>query len=63
MQDDVRNAMLTLLSTLPVEAEIRFYWQDGSQHMSLRMPGEQEQVARLSRAPSGAGVVVPVTLQ
>ena len=63
MQDDVRKAILTVLSTLPVDAEIRFFWKDGSQHLSMKLPGESEQIARLSRATNGVGVVVPATVQ
>jgi hypothetical protein len=63
MQVDVRQAILLVLSTLPVDAEMRFFWQDGSQHMSMKLPGESEHVARLSRASNGVGVVVPTTMQ
>jgi hypothetical protein len=63
MQDYIRQAILLVLSTLPVDTEMRFFWQDGSQHMSMTLPGESEHVARLSRASSDVGVVVPTTMQ
>lgn len=61
MREDIKTAVLTLLGTLPVDAEFRFYWKDGAQHMSYKFGNEPEQVARLNRAPDGSGVVVPAT--
>jgi len=59
MTSDVANAIKTILATLPEGAEMRFYWQDGAQHLCMRLPGQPEQVARLNRAADGSGVIVP----
>lgn len=62
MREDLKAAVLMILSTLPEGAEFRFFWKDGSQHMSFKVGDEPAQVARLSRAPNGVGVVVPAAL-
>ncbi len=62
MREDIKAAVLTILSTLPEEAEFRFYWKDGAQHMSFKVGEEPAQVARLNRAPNGTGVVVPASM-
>ncbi len=40
MREDIKAAVLTILSTLPEEAEFRFYWKDGAQHMSFKVGDE-----------------------
>lgn len=61
MTPEIRNAIMTILGTLPEGMEMRFFWKDGCQHLSMKLDGEPEQLARLNRAPSGIGVVVPAT--
>lgn len=59
---EVSSAIKTILSTLPQGAELRFYWQDGFQHFSIKLPGQPVEVARLNRATNGPGVIVPASL-
>ncbi len=61
MQQKIQDAIKTLLGTLPVGAELRFYWHDGAQHLSTKLPGAEEQIARLNRIQDGLGVIVPGT--
>ncbi len=62
MNSKINDAMMMILSTLPVGAEIRFFWQDGCSHLSMKLLGEPEQLARLNRAADGVGVVVPAAI-
>jgi hypothetical protein len=55
----INEAILTILGTLPTNAEIHFFWQEGCPHMSMKLPGEKEQIARLNRQTDGTGIVVP----
>jgi hypothetical protein len=55
----ISDAIMTIIGTLPIDAEMRFYWQDGCSHLSLTMPGRPEQIARLNRSSDGTGVLVP----
>jgi len=55
MAPEVANAIKTILSTLPEGAEMRFYWQDGAQHLCMRLPGQPDQVAKLNRVADGSG--------
>ncbi|MYM92486.1 hypothetical protein [Duganella vulcania] len=59
---EVAAAIRTVLGTLPVGAEIRFYWHDGAQHYCVSLPGQPDQVGRLKRNGDGTGVIVPATL-
>lgn len=61
MNQQINDAIMKILGTLPVGAEMRFFWQDGCQHLSMKLEGTSEQIARLNRAPDGTGVVVPAT--
>lgn len=61
MTPEIATAIRTL-ATLPEVAELRFYWQDGAQHLYMRLPGQPEQVARLNRAVDGSGVIVRAQL-
>lgn len=36
-QQKIQDAIKTILGTLPVGAEFRFYWHDGAQHLSRKL--------------------------
>jgi hypothetical protein len=55
MTPEIAAAIKTILSTLPEGGELRFYWEDGAQHLCMKLPGEPDQIARLNRAPSLIG--------
>lgn len=59
MKPEIGQAMMTILGTLPVGAEVRFYWDDGVQHMSIKYADGTEDVARLNRVSDGVGVLSP----
>lgn len=62
MTPEIASAIKTILATLPEGAELRFFWQDGAQHLHMRLPGEADQVAKLNRIADGSGVIVPAQL-
>lgn len=62
MDRDIREAIMTILGTLPVEMEIRFYWYDGAQHVSMTYSDGSVDTARLNRSQDGIGVVVPAAV-
>jgi len=62
MKSEIGQAMMTILGTLPVGAEVRFYWYDGVQHMSIKYADGSEEVARLNRSSSGIGVLAPAVV-
>ena len=57
--DEIRDAILTVLGTLPVGCEMRFWWQDGHQHMSMQHAGQTAQVLYLNRREDGVGIPTP----
>lgn len=62
MTPEIASAIKTILATLPNGAELRFYWQDGTQHLHMRLPGQVDQVAKLNRACDWSGIIVPAQL-
>lgn len=62
MTPEIASAIKTILGTLPEGAELRFYWQDGVQHLHMKLPGQDDQVAKLNRVNDGTGVIVPAQL-
>ena len=62
MTPEITFAIKTILATLPEGAELRFFWQDGAQHLHMRTPGHADQVAKLNRVADGSGVIVPTQL-
>lgn len=62
MTPDITSAIKTILATSPDGAELRFYWQDGAQHLHMRLLGKVDQVAKLNRSSDGSGVIVPAQL-
>lgn len=58
--EEIRQAIMTVLGTLPEGSEFRFFWRDGKQHMSMKFVGEPEQTMCLNRRPDGVGVPTPV---
>lgn len=62
MTPEIVAAIKTILATLPEGAELRFYWQDGAQHLHMRLPGQADQVAKLNGVADGSSVIVPAQL-
>ncbi|MDN4571922.1 hypothetical protein DBB29_25005 [Pandoraea cepalis] len=62
MDRDISDAIMTILGTLPVDMEIRFYWHDGAQHVSMTYSDGSVDIGRLNRSPDGIGVVVPAAV-
>ena len=60
LSSEIGQAMMTLLSTLPIDAEVRFFWCDGIPHMKLKYADGTEELARLNRMPGGFGAIIPV---
>ncbi len=59
-KEEIRQALLMVLSTLPVGAEFRFFWRDGVQHMAMKFGSEPEQLMSLNRRPDGTGITTPI---
>lgn len=59
MTPGIATAIKTILATLPEGAVLRFYWQDGAQHLHMSLPGRPDQIACLNRGADGTGVIVP----
>jgi hypothetical protein len=59
MRPEIATAIKTILATLPEGADLRFYWQDGAQHLHMSLPGQPDQVVKLNRAANCSGVIVP----
>lgn len=58
--EEIRAAIMTVLGTLPLDCEMRFWWQDGRQHMSMQYAGQSAQVLFLNRLADGVGIPTPV---
>lgn len=59
-QKEIREALMMVLSTLPVGAEFRFFWRDGVQHMAMKFGAEPERLMSLNRRADGIGIPTPV---
>lgn len=58
MTPEIASPIKTILGTLPDGAELRFYWQDGAQHLHMRLPGQQGDT-QPNRVPDRAGLTNP----
>lgn len=58
--DELRQALMTVLGSLPVGAEFRFFWCDGKKHMTMKFGAEPEQTLCLTRRGNGVGIPTPV---
>lgn len=59
-ETELRDALMTVLGSLPAGAEFRFFWRDGQQHMTIKLGSEPEQTLCLNRRPDDVGVPTPV---
>lgn len=58
---ELRDSIMTVLGSLPHGCEIRFWWQDDKQHLSMQFDGQPAQVLYINRLADGTGVPTPKT--
>lgn len=59
---ELRNAILCVLSTLPVNSEMRFYWKDGTQCVTWTCAHCEPINIVLVRDEHGVGHPMPATV-
>jgi hypothetical protein len=57
MPEHINDGILCVLGTLPVGAEMRFFWRDGKAHLNLSKDGEE--VVELFLVRNVAGISIP----
>lgn len=56
-ENELRDAMLLFLGSLPHGADIHYFWKDGIQHMSVTLENSEPTTYKLNRNKDGSGIV------
>lgn len=56
-ENELRQAMLLVLGSLPHGADIHYFWESGIQHMCVTLQGGEPTTYKLNRDKDGSGMV------